>query len=192
VEENMQFSSRLSTSRGYLWEAVWVLGLCAVACAQNDASPNNEPGDNAGGEGGQGGGDMTSAGESGSGDNEGGAGGEATDGVGGEGGETNAEAGKGGAEMPTAGAGGMGGASVPVGGNQGSTTCQTNAVCDDFETYAPGAFKAANGWTVAVQGAGMVVDESRARSGKRSIKITVAAGGEGETAFMVHPESGPS
>jgi hypothetical protein len=70
------------------------------------------------------------------------------------------------------GAGG-GGAGGTAGGPVGSGACGTDAiVCDDFEQY-PTASAPAGGWTPVLRGAGkIVVDATRASSGKQSLHVT--------------------
>ncbi len=185
----MQFNLGLSTSTGRSIGVLCVFGICALACAPTTESPSDDRDEASageggeGGEGGQAGSDGAFGGEAGASTGEGGSAGETNGGEGGAGGDVAPMGGSGGVNMPVAGAGGSagaGGAPVAVGGNQGTTSCKTNVVCDDFETYAPGAFKAAQ-WSPNIRGATMVVDESRARSGKRSIKITVPQGGDSES-----------
>lgn len=147
----MQFKVGYCDTRPRLWAALFVGGICLVAC--RTGAPDDDDSAGAGGLAGGG---------------QGGFPGEDPGGVGGLVDAATPAGGSGGADMPMAGSGG----SAPSPG-----ACQDHPVCDDFETYEPGAFKAGQGWSVSVEGASMEVDESRARSGRRSIKITVPAGG---------------
>lgn len=151
----------------------WVMAVVG-ACASH-----SEAGDS----------DDDQAGQSGS-DGEGGDAGQAggdeppNAGSGGLGGGGAPGAGTAGGAGVDAGVGASGGAAgtptVPAsGGAAGAGSCSTNPVCDDFESYATGKFTSRNGWTLPANSAPVVIDETRARSGKKSIKITVPASGEG-------------
>lgn len=96
-------------------------------------------------------------------------------GVAGASGASADSAGMNGAGTAASGSGGIGGGSAggSVGGPVGSSSCGNDAiVCDDFEQY-PTASAPAGGWTAALRGAGkIVVDATRAFSGKQSVHVT--------------------
>jgi len=77
---------------------------------------------------------------------------------------------------------GAGGAAAPIGGAGGTVsvmgTCKTAAVCDDFEAGVVGQAPASP-WTRS-GATKMAVSEDKAFSGKRSVKIEIAAGDGGE------------
>jgi hypothetical protein len=86
----------------------------------------------------------------------------------------------------TAATGGTGGKTPPpdagvgdgpaAGGDAAAMSCAGRLVCDDFEQAVPG-LKLTAPWTIHVsKGTGTVaVDETRAFSGKRSVKVSIAA-----------------
>jgi hypothetical protein len=79
----------------------------------------------------------------------------------------------------TAGASGAGGAAGAAGATA-ATSCDGRLVCDDFEKWTPGA-KAPAPWAVRTSSASnaptgtVTVDETRAHSGKRSLKLSITA-----------------
>ena len=84
---------------------------------------------------------------------------------------TSATGGAGGkTRRPTRGAGDGPGA----GGDAAATSCAGRLVCDDFEQAAVGG-KPAAPFIVEGQGHGVTVDETRAFSGKRSVKVSITA-----------------
>lgn len=65
-------------------------------------------------------------------------------------------------------------------------TCETSAFCDDFEAATPGA-KPGAPWTTNEISGSITVDESRAFSGKRSIKCATTAASSYQSVLMTHP-----
>ena len=188
----MTFNLHRSTLRsglmgGAVLVAVW--GALAAGCDPKNAGPEQSNGGD--------GGDSAEGGQGGTGTAE-----EPTGGAGGLGGSGGGAAGGAGGKAvvpPLGGSGGGGSQGVagspgvtggmgapPVGGAGGTSGCKTNKVCDDFESYPAGAFKSANGWNV--KGDSLVVDESKAFSGKRSIKISVANARPSNEATLVRTD----
>lgn len=172
-----QFS--LHGTRGRACLCVMVVGVAAMAACGTKSEPDEDFE-----QGGQGGAED-SPGQGGEGEEPSvpSTGGRSPGSAGGEGGgligNDGAAGGDAGAGSGGMAAGGVGGLPTGAGGTPMVGGCATNPVCDDFESYPTGSFTARNGWGLAASSAPMVVDETRARSGKKSIKITVPPGGEG-------------
>jgi hypothetical protein len=161
---------------------------CVLACQSGDPSveANGGGGGTSEGEGGAGGTDSLKAGTNGNtmqpsdtGGTMGSVAGNTVD---------SAVAGKGGGssvagQAGTTGVGGAGGAAVSTGGTSGMPAdpgaCKIAAICDDFEGQTVGKPPAAP-WSRAGDSK-LQVSEDKAFSGKRSVKIEIAAG-EGGTA----------
>lgn len=153
----------------YATAALW-------ACQSGGADPD-EGGE---GGGGQGGADMMETGGKGEDPGTGQMGGSTPANTGGAatGGAATGGAASGGM-APKGGAGGMALPPNMAGGNPAVMGgCKTAAMCDDFEAQAPGQAPGM-GWS-KIGASKLAVAEDRAFSGKRSVKIEIAAGDGGE------------
>lgn len=148
--------------------AICALSVALVHCSSEPAPSNGEGGGGATTAGAAAGGGVAAVGGSAS----SGTGGSATAGGGTGGGGT------GGGDMNGAGTTAAGSGGMPAGGDVGvagatNGSCGSDAiVCEDFEAYAA-ASAPAGGWTAALRGDGkIVVDTTRAFSGKQSLHVT--------------------
>lgn len=203
-----------SSRRGVatLWTALWLTMVAACVSGESAPSEVDETG-----EGGASGGKRGDDGEGGVGGKGGVGGDDGEGGVGGDDGDEAPDAAEGGAAggaggagdgeggAGTAGAGGSGGAAggsggagtAGTGGGAGTAgaagspsaqACNTNRFCDDFEMATKGASPA--GYTVTLEGEATVqVDETRAFSGKRSVKI-VGKGDMGSEGSIAPKQAG--
>jgi hypothetical protein len=65
-------------------------------------------------------------------------------------------------------------------------SCETAAFCDDFESFASGT-KPGEPWTASEISGAVVVDESRAFSGKQSVKFTTSGAASYKSVMIAHP-----
>jgi hypothetical protein len=69
-----------------------------------------------------------------------------------------------------------------------ASVCDTAIVCDDFEAFEAGVIPSGK-WRVIQEGGSLVVDSSKARSGSRSVKISVDAGDTFRTVMLAFDDT---